>query len=153
MSYVECIVRAIPPRLGAIALAITAAMIIAGCGAGTSATDTPTAASAPPAVASVAASADPGSGAGTGDCGEATAALVKAQVTAPEIISVTTEGGCHDATIVTSLAASETAKALEICDAAAVIAYAGDLSSVTVSGAGDKEMAIGIKGQPCIGEP
>lgn len=34
------------------------------------------------------------------------------------------------------------------------VAYeVGDISSITVTGASDKELSIGIKGQSCIGEP
>ena len=45
-------------------------------------------------------------------------------------------------------------KGLAICDAAAEVAYAaGDISSITVTGANNKELSIGIKGAPCIGEP
>lgn len=66
---------------------------------------------------------------------------------------MTTEGGCHDALITTTLAATDVAKALAICDSAAEIAYDGDISSITVLAADSTELSIGIKGQDCIGEP
>jgi hypothetical protein len=157
MSFTEHPARAVPSRLAAAALAVLTAMVLAGCGGAAGATQAPAPSAAPTSAASAAASApagtDAGSSSGAGSCGEATAALVRQHLTAPEIVSITTEGGCHDTTIVTTLAASDFAKAQAICESAAVIAYAGDLLSVTVTGANNKELAIGIKGQPCIGEP
>ena len=151
-------VRALPSRLAAAMLLVIVVAMVATCGgaAGTSSSATSQApASTAPAASSAApaASSGAGAGAGAGSCGEATALLVKQHLTSPDVVSVTTEGGCHDATIVTSLGDSDAAKALAICDSAAVIAYAGDLSSVTVTGASTKELSIGVKGQPCIGEP
>jgi len=138
-------------------VAIVGAMVIAGCGGG----GTPAPAQTAAASSAVAPSSTPGSsvaagstGTGVGTCGEGTAALVKQQITQAEIVSITTEGGCHDVTIVTTLAAVDVAKAVAICESAAAIAYpAGDISSVTVTGANDKELSIGVKGQSCIGEP
>ena len=145
-------------RMTAASVAILGAMVVAGCGSGGTSTPAQTTAASSSAAApssapeSSAAAGSAGTGAGT--CGEGTAALVKQQVTQAEIVSITTEGGCHDVTIVTTLAAVDVAKAVAICEAAAAIAYpAGDISSVTVTGANDKELSIGIKGQPCIGEP
>jgi hypothetical protein len=69
------------------------------------------------------------------------------------MVATSSKGGCHDATIVTSLGPSDSAKGLAICDSAAEVAYTGDTSSITVLAANNKELAIGIKDQPCIGEP
>jgi hypothetical protein len=33
------------------------------------------------------------------------------------------------------------------------VAYTGAISSITVLAANNKELAIGVKGQQCIGEP
>jgi hypothetical protein len=33
------------------------------------------------------------------------------------------------------------------------VAYTGDTSSVAVGGQSGKELAAGVKGNPCIGEP
>ncbi len=134
-------------------------MAIAGCGGGSTSTQPPSSSPASPAAADsaaaspAAAASTASSGTGSGSCGEATAALVKQHLTQPDVVSVTTEGGCHDATIVTSLEPSDAAKGLAICDSAAEVAYTGDISSITVTAANNKELAIGIKGQPCIGEP
>jgi len=124
-------------------------MAIAGCGGGSSSTQSPS----PSAASSAPAAGSATTGTGSGSCGEATAALVKQHLTRPDVVSVTTEGGCHDATIVTSLGPTDSATGLAICDSAADVAYAGDISSITVLAANNKELAIGIEGQPCIGEP
>ena len=137
-------------------LALIGAMTIAGCGGGGS---TPSPASGSPSPASAAASQAPAAGTATtgadsGSCGEATAALVKQHLARPDVVSVTTEGGCHDALIVTSLEPTDWAKGQAICDSAAEVAYAaGDISSITVLAASTRELAIGIKGAPCVGEP
>lgn len=148
MSFTERTWRAVLSRAAVVALAVVGALAIAGCGGGSS-TQTPSSSPASPAPAASTAA----SGTGSGSCGEATAALVKQHLARPDVVSVTTEGGCHDATIVTSLDPSDSATGLAICDSAAEVAYTGDLSSVTVLAANNKELAIGIKGQPCIGEP
>jgi hypothetical protein len=141
-------------RATAATLAIAGTMVIAGCGGGSAPAPASSAAAPSSVAASIPAAGSAGTGAGGGTCGEATAALVKKQLTQAGIVSITTEGGCHDVTIVTTLAAADVAQALAICDAAAVIAYpVGDISSITVTGANNKELSIGIKGQPCIGEP
>lgn len=141
--------RTIRSRAAGLVLAVVAAMAVASCG-GSGATQAPAASTASPAPATEAATT---TGAGSGDCGEATAALVKQHLAQPAVVSVTTEGGCHDATITTSLGASDSATGLAICDSAAEVAYTGDISSITVLAADNKELAIGIKGAPCIGEP
>jgi len=156
MSFTERTRRVLPVRSAAVALAVAGAMAIAGCGGGTSpslasimAAPT-TAASVPPAAGSAGNGA--GTGAGDDSCGGATVALLKTKLTQAGIVSISSEGGCHDATIVTTL--TDSALGLAICDAAAEVAYvAGDISSITVTGANNKELSIGIKGAPCIGEP
>jgi hypothetical protein len=156
MSFAERRWRVVPRRAAAAALAVAAAMAIAGCGGGSS-TPSPassTASSAPAAgTSSAPAAGTPATGSGSGDCGEATAVLVAKHLARADVVSVTTEGGCHDATIVTSLDPGDSATGLAICDSAAKVAYAGDISSITVLAANNKELAIGIKGQECIGEP
>jgi hypothetical protein len=140
-------------RAIAATLAVVGALIIAGCGGGS----TPVASNgaAPSTVPSSAASPAPAGSVAPGvgdDCGATTAALLRTLLTQDGIISITNEGGCHDATIVTSL--TDPTKGLAICKAAEAVAYAaGDISSITVTGANDKELSIGIKGQSCIGEP
>jgi hypothetical protein len=135
-------------------LAIVGALTIASCGGGS--TPAPASNGAAPSTApTTAASQVPAAGTATGggdECGATTVALLKTLLTQDGIISITNEGGCHDATIVTSL--TDPTKGLAICKAAEAVAYAaGDVSSITVTGANDKELSIGIKGQSCIGEP
>jgi hypothetical protein len=139
-------------KAAAAALALVGAMAVAGCGGGSSpspassAAAPTTAASVPPAAGTAA------TGASDDSCGATSIALLKTHLTQAGIISISNDGGCHDATIVTSL--TDSTKGLAICDAAAEVAYAaGDISSITVTGANDKELSIGIKGSPCIGEP
>ena len=136
-------------RAAAVVLAVVGAMAIAGCGGGSGASQAPASSPASPVPAASTAAG----GTGSGPCGEATAALVKQHLARPDVVSVTTEGGCHDATIVTSLGPTDSATGLAICESAADVAYAGDISSITVLAANTKELAIGIKGQSCIGEP
>ena len=143
------VMRVMSVRVAAMALAVAGAVAIAGCGG--SGTQSPSANTATPAPA--AATATAATGAGSGDCGEATAALINKHLARADVVSVTTEGGCHDALIVTTLQASDSKTGLAICDSAAEVAYTGDISSITVLAANDKELAIGIKGAPCIGEP
>lgn len=138
----------------ALAIALLSVLALSACGPAASTqapqAGTPTAATTVP----TAATSTSGAGAG-GGCGEATAAAVKAHLAGrTDIVSVTTEGGCHDALIVTTLADSDVTTGLAICDSAAEIAYtSGDISSITVLAASSKELSIGIKDQPCIGEP
>jgi len=132
----------------ALVLAMIGALALSACGGGAGGATPPpgTQTSTVPPVVSTGGLPD-------GPCGEATAVLVKEHLAArTDIVSVTTEGGCHDATIVTSLDGSDWQTGLEICDSAAEVAYAGDLSSITVSAADSTELAIGIKGQSCIGK-
>lgn len=145
--------RVVRFRASAIALAVVSAMAVAGCGAGGSTQPLASSTAAPTTAASVpSAAGSAGTGPGDDSCGATTVALLKTHLTQAGIVSISNDGGCHDAAIVTSL--TDSTKGLAICKAAAEVAYAaGDISSITVTGANDKELSIGIKGQPCIGEP
>ena len=141
-------------RAAALVLAVVGTIAISGCGpAATQVPATTGPSVAPPAATSAGSSSGPGSV--TGNCGGATAVLIRQHLAArTDITSVTNEGGCHDALIITTLAATDVAKGLAICESAAEVAYAaGDISSITVLAADSKELSIGIKGQDCIGEP
>jgi hypothetical protein len=144
------------PRVIAAVLVLAGALVLAGCG-GTAATNAPASVAPAATQASAApeseASTDPASGGSGGSCGAATAAEVQKQLASPVVVRVSVDGGCHDAWIETTLDKTTVKEALAICDAAALIAYAGDISSVTVTGTDEVELSIGIKGQPCIGEP
>jgi hypothetical protein len=139
-------------RVTTAALAVAGAMALAGCGGGSTPAPLATAATPSAAASTAPAGGSTGTGAGGDSCGATTVALLKTLLTQAGIVSISNDGGCHDATIVTTL--TDSTKGLAICDAAAQVAYAsGDISSITVTGANDKELSIGIKGQPCIGEP
>lgn len=142
--------RAVPLRSTAAALALIGAIAIAGCG-GSGSTEAPSVATAPPVAAPTEGTV--ATGAASGDCGEATAVLVAQHLARPDVVSVTTEGGCRDALIVTTLDASDWQTGLAICESAEETAYAGDLLSITVLAADETELAIGIKDASCIGEP
>lgn len=143
------------PKAPALAIALLGALALSACGPAASSqapqVTTPPAATAGPTSAA----ASSGTGAGNDSCGAAGAAAVKVQLAGrSDIASITIDGGCHDVTISTSLADSDWKTGLAICDSAATVAYAaGDLSSITVLAASSRELSIGIKDQPCIGEP
>ncbi len=141
--------RAVPFRSTAVALALVGAMMIAGCGGSgaTGATEAPPLSTASPVPGAETAA----TGAEAGSCGEATAVLIKEHLTRPDVVSVTTEGGCRDALIITTLDASDWETGLAICESAEEIAYAGDMYSITVLAADTTELAIGIKDSSCIG--
>ncbi len=139
-------------RTSTLAIALFSALALAACSPG-AATQAPQ--TTGPAATAASTAATSTSGAGVGDCGAASTAVVKQHLAArTDIVSVTADGGCHDVTIVTSLADTDASTALAICDSAAEVAYvAGDLSSITVLAASSRELSIGVKGQQCIGEP
>jgi hypothetical protein len=141
------------PRRAALTLVIAGALALAGCGgsggslaAATPASTAPAPATAAPASASTTAASQAG-------CGGDVAALVTKHLARADVVSVTIIGGCHQASIATSLAATEVAGGLAICDGAAEVAYTDGVSSISVSAADGKELAIGLKDAPCIGEP
>lgn len=93
--------------------------------------------------------------AGDAGCGPASAAAISYQLRSPDVTSVRIIGGCHNISIATSLedsGSSAVGRALAICDKVAAFAYTGPLSAISVSSKGGRELAIGIKAQPCIGE-
>jgi hypothetical protein len=132
------------------------ACCVAACGgsASTPAGATPPAVSAPPAGATADSSAAaPSSPGAAGDCGGDAASAITAALTSTAGGTVTIIGGCHQATIATTLGDADVSKALDICDAAAAVGYTGGVSSISVTSASGKELAIGLSTAPCIGEP
>ncbi|MEV6661592.1 hypothetical protein [Nocardia fluminea] len=63
-------------------------------------------------------------------------------------------GQCTTVVIATTLAddpsGDDTAR--RICSAAAAVAYTDDITSISVTGAGGYELAVGIEGASCIGD-
>ena len=96
-------------------------------------------------------SSDLSGGSGGGDCGGA-AATVKAHLTNAAVTKVDVDGGCSNINITTSLT-DDVSTALSICDQAAEVAYTGKVMGIRVESATSRELSIGIKGSPCIGEP
>jgi hypothetical protein len=142
-------------RAAALLVSACAALALAACGPTATAapTSAPSVVAPAPTTSSTGTAGSSGPGSVTGDCGEATAVLIKQHLAArPEVVSVTTEGGCHDALIITTLGPGDALKGRDICDAAAEIAYDGDISSITVLATDTTELSIGIKGQDCIAE-
>jgi hypothetical protein len=88
-----------------------------------------------------------------GGCGADVVAAVTAKETATAVTKIEIIGGCSMVNITTSLADDAVSAALDICDQAAEVAYVGKVSSVSVESRAGKELAAGIKGSPCIGEP
>jgi hypothetical protein len=77
-----------------------------------------------------------------------TNAAANSAITKVELI-----GGCTYVNISTSLANDDIKTALDICDAAAKVAYVDRISSIAVMSSTQKELSIGVKGTQCIGEP
>jgi hypothetical protein len=78
---------------------------------------------------------------------------VKGAVTDSTVKSVDATGACTIVTLHTSLADADLDKAVTLCESAAKVAYTGSTSSVAVVGQSGKELATGVSGNPCIGEP
>lgn len=90
--------------------------------------------------------------AGSDSCGD-TAGKVRDQLSRPEVQAVEVEGQCTTVSITTTLADSDSATAKQLCDAAAGVAYSGDINSIRVLGKSTKELAVGLPNVPCIAEP
>ncbi len=88
-------------------------------------------------------------GGGGGECGTAHDAAGKALAANSDVTSFEIGAGC-DVTISTAFTETGDPKAMALCDAVGKVAYPAGGKSVTVLGAADKEIAIGIKGQRCI---
>ena len=123
---------------------------LAGCGASSDPTvqkDAPSPTSLAPSPASPIAATD--------DCGPGAGVLsaVTAALTTYPGVKLDTSGGCGSLDISTALTKADVTTAQKICEAASTIAYAGAVKNVTVTGAANVELAISVKGQPCVGEP
>jgi len=136
-------------RAPALALALIGAVALAGCG-GTATSAAPGAASTTPAPAASGAGT---AAASTASCGADVAATIKTHLNRPDVVAVTIIGGCHQASITTTLAPADVTAGLAICDSAAAVGYTGGISSITVDAANGKELSAGLKDAPCIGEP
>jgi hypothetical protein len=127
-------------------LAAAAAMLaftLTACGSDEPTTSTPGAATA------TAGNEAPTAAAG-GDCGSA-ADTIKSAITSTAVSKVDVVGQCTTATITTTLGEGDGAAAKEICEAAAKVAYTGDINSIRVTSAAGTELSQGISGAPCLG--
>jgi hypothetical protein len=146
-------VRIVPALVSLVVLVATA-----GCGG--SATSSPAPATGPAATSPAAAPATdvpssgaPSADAGVGGCPGALATTIKDHVGSSAVSAIQIIGGCTMASIETSLARTDAKAGLDICDKAAEVAYTDDVNSISVESGDGKELAVGIKGAPCIGEP
>ena len=127
-------------------LLVCCPVVFVGCGS-----DAPSAGNVTAAPTTIAGPAV--TSASSGDCGADAVAAVTAKETATAVTKIDIIGGCSMVNITTSLADDAVSAALDICDHAAEVAYVGKVSSVSVESSAGKELAAGIKGSSCIGEP
>ena len=105
-------------------------------------------------VSSPVASASSGAGGGA-DCDAAELEVKAATSVGGYVTGVKVIGGCTQVSVSTSLKTGPdgAAAATGICEIAASAAYAKGVGAVSVESADGKELAAGIKGSPCIGQP
>jgi ABC-type glycerol-3-phosphate transport system substrate-binding protein len=144
-----------PPFARGALTCIVCALALAGCGGSSGSTAEKAAATTTSTAPSPSPTALPASAGTTDDCGPGTGVVeaVTAALSTYPGVTIETSGGCGSLDISTALTKSDVPTAVKICDAASTIAYAGSVKNVTVTGAADVELAISIKGQPCVGEP
>ena len=122
------------------ALAV-AVLALAGC----SAAEPPAAeppAPAPPVVT------QPAPAETVADCGDV-AETVRTHLS-DRVEAVTVSGQCTTVEVRTRLSDEDSAAGVELCDAAAEVAYTGDINSVRVLSATGAELANGITGARCL---
>ena len=131
-------------------LLVCGALVFVGCGSDAKSASDPSmaATAAPGAAAHETTAAVAGA-----DCGADVVANVTAQETSDAITGIKIIGGCSSLDISTSLADDAISAALDICDIATKVAYVGKVQGITVEAGSGKEVSIGVKGSPCIGEP
>ena len=138
-----------------ISLCAALILLLAGCGGTSSAGSTGTAGAAAPATTAGVAATTTEAATAEADCDAAK--TVQDAVHDSHITKISVDGGCSQVAIETSLvngAAGSGAAARKICEAAAKVAYVGNLSSVTVTATDKHELAAGEKGiEGCIGAP
>lgn len=90
----------------------------------------------------------------TSGCGDAAVAVDKVIGSSTDVTNIKVIGGCM-VSVSTSLQGGPAGAgaARDLCDKAADVAYAAGAKSVSINSITKSELAIGIKGAPCIGEP
>lgn len=90
----------------------------------------------------------------TSACGDAAVAVDKAIGNSVDVTNIKAIGGCRvSVSTVLQPGAAGAGAALDLCDKAADAAYAAGAKSLSIESITKTELAIGIKGSPCIGEP
>lgn len=82
------------------------------------------------------------------DCGDV-AETVRTHLS-DRVETVTVSGQCTTVEVRTRLSDEDSAAGVELCDAAAEVAYTGDINSVRVLSATGAELANGIAGARCL---
>jgi hypothetical protein len=130
----------------AAALAAVAVLALAGCGDDANPSSPGDTATTAPGVT------PPVSSEAANECGGA-ATEIREKLTATEIQEVEITGQCTTVVVTTSLGDADAARAKEICDNAAEVAYTGNVNSVRVEGSSGKELSQGVSGAPCLASP
>jgi hypothetical protein len=128
----------------------TALVLLAGCGG--SSGSAAKAALAPTPTAGSTAQLPTTGPSGSAECEALVASTAAAVASYPEV-TVAHSDFCRSLDISTKLTKADVATATKICDVASRIGYAASVLNVTVLGAENVELAISVKGQPCVGEP
>jgi hypothetical protein len=120
---------------------------LAGCGSSSKPSVTATTSTANTAAPTTTAPVD--------DCGGAVARVTTAVAGFPEVTKVQTIAACHEIDIDTNLPSGvlgspSATTGAAICNAAAQVAYQGDISSITVTADDGHEIAQGLKTASCI---
>jgi hypothetical protein len=116
------------------AAALFAVSLLAGCSGGPDRTD---------------GAETPSSVSAQNDCGAA-AEKIRQHLKTSEVDKVVVEGQCTSAVVKTTLGDEASEAARQLCEAAAEVAYVGDINAVTVLGRTGRELAIGITGMKCL---
>jgi hypothetical protein len=139
-------------RVAAVAVLAAATVTLAACGGSDdqAATSPAAAATTPVDLPSIDLPSEVGGGDNGGDCDGGAADAVKKAVTSPAVTKIQVIGGCTEVSIETSLAPTAKADGVKICEAAAKVAYTGNVMAVSVDGSDGHELSAGIKGAPCV---
>jgi hypothetical protein len=131
-----------PSRITFAAAAAMLAFSLAACGSDETATTPPSNSGNAATTAAAAPAGD--------DCASA-ADAIKSVIGSTAVEKVEIVGQCTTVAIATTLADGDRAAAKEICQAAAKVAYTGDINSIRVTSAAGTELSQGISGAPCLG--
>ncbi|MDY7088654.1 MAG: hypothetical protein SYR96_26550 [Actinomycetota bacterium] len=83
-------------------------------------------------------------------CGDDTVQAVADVMTPDAVEVVQVIAGCTKVYVGTSLGPADKDAARAVCDAAAEVAYVGEIESIIVDGRDERKLATGVKGSPCV---